>query len=170
MDVRVGLWRRLSAKELMLLNCGVGEHSWESLELQGDPTSPFRGNRSCMFIGRTDWSWNSNILATWCKELTHLKRPWCWKWLKAVVEGDDRRWDCWMASLTQWTWVWLNSGRWCWIGRPGMLRFMGSQRFGHDWATEVNWTDVYIFIYSDCFYNKISLNCIKFLTFVSIDY
>ena len=139
MDVRVGLWRRLSAKELMLLNCGVGEHSWESLEVQGDPTSPFRGNRSCMFIGRADWSWNSNILATWCKELTHLKRPWCWKWLKAGIEGDDRRWDCWMASLTQWTWVWLNSGHWCWIGRPGVLQFMGSQRVGHDWATELNW-------------------------------
>ena len=56
-------------------------------------------------------------------------------------EGDDRGWDGWMASLTRWTWVSLNSGSWWWTGRPGVLRFMGSQRVGHDWATELNWTD-----------------------------
>ena len=56
------------------------------------------------------WNWNSNILATWCKELTHLKRPWCWERLRAGGEGDDRGWDGWMASPTQWTWVWVNSG------------------------------------------------------------
>ena len=54
--------------------------------------------------------------------------------------GDDRGWDGWMASLTRWTWVWVNSGSWWWTGRPGMLQFMGSQRIGHDWATELNWT------------------------------
>ena len=54
-------------------------------------------------------------------------------------EGDDRGWDGWMASLTRWTWVWVNSGSWWWTGRPGVLRFMGSQRVGHDWATELNW-------------------------------
>ena len=48
-----------------------------------------------------------------------------------------------MASLTRWTWVWVNSGSWWWTGRPGVLRFMGSQRVGHDWATELNWTDVW---------------------------
>ena len=87
------------------------------------------------------WSWNSNTLATCCKELTHLKRPWCWERLRAGGEGDDRGWDGWMASLTQWTWVWVNSRSWWWIGRPGMLQFMGLQRAGHDWATELNWTD-----------------------------
>ena len=51
-------------------------------------------------------------LATWYEELTHCKRPWCWEWLKAGGEGDDRRWDCWMASLTQWTWVWVSSRNW----------------------------------------------------------
>ena len=71
------------------------------------------------------WSWNSNTLATWCKELTHLKRPWCWERLKAGGEGDDRGWDGWMASPTQWTWVWVNSGSWWWTGRPGVLRSMG---------------------------------------------
>ena len=85
------------------------------------------------------WSWNSNILATWCQELTHLKRSWCWEGLRAGGEGDDRGWDGWMASPTRWTWVWVNSGRWWWTGRPGVLQFMGSQRVGHDWATELNW-------------------------------
>ena len=56
-------------------------------------------------------------------------------------EGDDRGWDGWMVSLTRCTWVWVNSGSWWWTGRPGELRFMGSQRVGHDWATELNWTD-----------------------------
>ena len=86
------------------------------------------------------WSWNSSILATSCKELTHLKRPWCWERLKAGGEGNDRGWDGWMASPTQWTWVWVNSRSWWWTGRPGVLWFMGSQTAGQDWATELNWT------------------------------
>ena len=87
----------------------------------------------------SQWSWNSNTLATSCKELTRWKRPWCWEGLGSGGEGDDRGWDGWMASPTQWTWVWVNSGSWWWTGRPGVLRFMGSQRVGHDWATELNW-------------------------------
>ena len=75
----------------------------------------------------------------WCKELTHLKRPWCWERLEAGGEGDDRRGDGWMASQTQWTWVWTNSGSWWWTGKPGVLQSMGSQRARHDWATELNW-------------------------------
>ena len=58
------------------------------------------------------WSWNSNMLATWCKELPHWKRLWCWGRLKAGGEGDDWGWDGWMASLTRWTWVWASSRRW----------------------------------------------------------
>ena len=85
------------------------------------------------------WSWNSNTLATWWKELPHLKRPWCWERLRVGGEGDDRGWDGWMASPTQWTWVWVDSGSWWWTGRPGVLQFMGSQRVGHDWVTELNW-------------------------------
>ena len=54
--------------------------------------------------------------------------------------GDDRGWDGWMASLIQWTWFWVDFGSWWWTGRPGVLRFMGLQRLGHDWATELNWT------------------------------
>ena len=78
---------------------------------------------------------------TSCKELTHWKRLWCWEGLGAGGEGDGRGWDGWMASLTWWTWVWVNAGSWWWRGRPGMLWFMGSQRVEHDWATELNWKD-----------------------------
>ena len=85
------------------------------------------------------WSWNSNTLATWYEELTHLERPSCWERLKAGGEGDDRGWGRWMASLTQWTWIWVNSGSRWWTERPSVLQSMGSQRVGHDWATELNW-------------------------------
>ena len=88
------------------------------------------------------WSWGSNTLATWCKGLTHWKRPWCWERLKAGGEGDNRGWDGWMASPTQWTWVWVNSSSWWWTGRPGMLQSVGSQRVGHDWVTELHWTEL----------------------------
>ena len=142
MDVRIGLWRKLSAEELMLLNCGVGEDSWESLGLQGDPTSP-SSRRSVVNIHWKDWcwSWTSNTLTTWWEEVTHLKRPWCWERLRVGGEGDDRGWDSWMASPTQWTWVWVNSGCLWWTGRPGVLQSMESQRVRHDWATEMNWTE-----------------------------
>ena len=104
-------------------------------------TRPFQ-RKSVLNIHWNDWcwNWNSNNLATWCEELTHLKRPWCWERLKAGGEGDDRGWDGWMASPTRWTWVWVNSRSWWWTGRPGVLWFMGSQTVGHDWATELNWT------------------------------
>ena len=64
--------------------------------------------------------------------------------LGAGGEGVDRGWDGWMASLTRWTWIWVNSGSWWWTGRPGVLRFIGLQRVGHDWATELNWTELHI--------------------------
>ena len=83
---------------------------------------------------------NSSTLATWCGELTHWKRLWCWEGLGAGGEGDDRGWEGWMASLTRCTWVWMNSRRWWWTGRPGVLQFMGSQRVRH-WVTELNWTE-----------------------------
>ena len=90
------------------------------------------------------WSWNSNALATWCEELTHWKRPWCWERLKVGGEGDNTGWDGWMASPTRWTWVWVVSGSWWWTGRPGMLQSVGSQRAGHNWATELNWSKLKI--------------------------
>ena len=86
--------------------------------------------------------WNSSTLATSCEELTPWKRLWCWEGLGAGGEEDDRGWDGWMASLTQWMWVWMNSGRWWWTGRPVVLWFVGSWRVGHDWATGLNWTEL----------------------------
>ena len=62
-------------------------------------------------------------------------------YLKAGREGDDRGWDGWMASLTQWTWIWASSGSWLWTGRPGVLQSMGLQRVRYDWVTELNWTE-----------------------------
>ena len=96
------------------------------------PVHP-KGNQSWVFIGMTD----AETPILWL-QLTHWKRPWCWERLKAGGEGDDRGWDGWMASLTQRTWVWVNSGSWWRTGRPGVLQSMGLQRVGHDWATELN--------------------------------
>ena len=85
------------------------------------------------------WSWNSNALDTWCEEFTHRKRPWYWERLRAGGEGDNRGWDVWMASSIQWRWVWVTSRSWWWTERPGVLQFMGLQRVGHDWASELSW-------------------------------
>ena len=96
------------------------------LILQRDPTSP-SWRRSVLGVHWKDWcwSWNCNTLATWCKELTHLKRPWCWERLRAGGEGDDRGWGGWMASPTRRTWVWASSRSWWRTGRPGVLQSMG---------------------------------------------
>ena len=101
-----------------------------------------------LFIGRTDAEAETPILWSTllsCKELTHWKRPWCWEGLGAGGEGDDRGWDGWIASPTRYTWVWVNSGSWWWTGRPGVLQFTGSQRVGHDWAIELNWTELKLY-------------------------
>ena len=71
-----------------------------------------------------------------------LEKTWCWEGLGAGGEGDDRGWDGWMASPTRWTWVWVNSGSWWWTGKPGVLQSLGSQRVEHDWATELNWSEL----------------------------
>ena len=111
-------------------------------------------------LERQCWSWNSNILPTWCEELIHLKRPWCWERLKAGGEGDDRGWNGWMASLTQWTWVWVRSGSWWCTGKPGVLQFMGLQRVGHDWATEL--TEWEYWIETDNFLWHLRIACTLF--------
>ena len=97
------------------------------------PVNP-KGNQSWIFFGRTDAEAKTPIL--WWEELTHWKRPWCWERLKAGGERGSRRWDGWMASATQWTWVWASSRRWWRTGKAGMLQFMGSKKAGHDWSTE----------------------------------
>ena len=82
---------------------------------------------------------SASNLVTSCEELTHWKRLWYWEGLGAGGEEDNRGWDGWMASLLQWTRVWVNSGSWWWTRKPGRVQFMGSQRVGHNWATELNW-------------------------------
>ena len=103
------------------------------------PVHP-KGDQSWVFIGRTDVEAETpNTLATWCEELTHLKRPWCWERLRAGGKGDDRGCDGWMVSLTQWRWVWVDPRSWWWTERPGVLWFMGLQRVRHGWVPELKW-------------------------------
>ena len=101
-------------------------------------------SQSLIFIRRTDAEAESPIL--WpphAKSWLIGKKPWSWEGVEAGGEGDDRGWDGWMSSATRWSWVWVDSGSWWWTGRPGVLWFMGLQRFEHDWATEL--TDIHIF-------------------------
>ena len=120
---------------------GVGEDSCEPLGQQGDPTSPFWRRSPLGFLCRNDAKAEAPVLWAPHAQLTHWKRLWCWEGLGAGEEGDDRGWDGWMASLTWWTLVWVNSGSWWWIGRPGVLPFMGSQRVGH--TEQLNWTELF---------------------------
>ena len=141
MDVRVGLWRQLNAGDWCFWTV-VLKKTFESYldckEIQ--PVNP-KGEQSWVFIGRTDAEAETPIL--WppdANKLTPWKRPWCWERLKVGGEGEDRGWEGWMASPTRWTWVWASSRSWWWAGKPGVLESMGSQRVGHDWETELNWT------------------------------
>ena len=147
MDVRVGLWRKLSTEELMLLKCGVGEDSWESLGLQGDLTSPFW--RSALgFLWRNDAKAKTPVLwpphaKSWLTgKDSDAEMDWGQE-EKGTTEDEMAGWHHWVNGLeSEWT-----PGLW-WTGRPGVLRFMGSQRVGHDWATELNWT-----MYQTLFWN-----------------
>ena len=126
-------WRILNAFEIMVL-----EKALSPLDSKEIKSVHPKGNQSWIFIGRTDAEAETPVLSPDVEELTHLKRLWCWERLSAEGEGDDRGWDGSMASPTLWTWVWVNSESWWWTGRPGMLQSMGSQRVGHNWATELN--------------------------------
>ena len=159
MDVRAGPWIRLSAKELMLSNCGAGEDSWESLGQQDQTSQSQRKSTLNIHWKEWCWSWNFNTLATWC-ELTHFKRPWFWERLRAGGEGDNRGWDGWMASLTQWTWVSVDSRSWWWTGKPGVLHSMALHVVGQDWATELNWADECL-LYARHHWKKHTFHCQK---------
>ena len=118
----------------MLLNCGVGEDSWESLGLQGDPPVHPKGNQSWVllklklqYFGHLMWRADSFEKTLMLGKIEDERRR------------DSREWDDWMASLTQWIWVWVNSKSWWWTGRPGVLQSMGLQRVRHNWVTELNW-------------------------------
>ena len=109
------------------------------------PWTARRSNRSILKEISLEYSleglmmkWKFQYFGHLMQGTDHRKRPWCWERLKAGGEGDDGRWDGWMASPTRWTWVWVSSGSWSWTGRPGLLQSMELQRVGHDWATELN--------------------------------
>ena len=102
-----------------------------------------KGDQSWVFFGRNDAK--AETLVLWpphVKSWLIGKDSDAGEGLGAGGEGGDRGCDAWMASPTRWTWVWVNSGSWWWTGRPGVLQFMGSQRIGHDWVTELNWTEL----------------------------
>ena len=113
----------------------------ESLGLQRDPTSQ-SSRKSVLNIQWKDWcwSWNSNTFATWCKEVTYWKRPWCWERLKARGEGNNRGWDGLMASPTRWTWVWVDFGSWWWTGGLECCGSWGCKEL--DMTEWLNWLKV----------------------------
>ena len=127
-----------STEELMLLNCGAEEDSCKSLGLQGDQASQSKGSQPWVFTGRTDAEVEAPIfwpldVKSWLigKDPTLMLGK-----IKGGGEGDNRGQDGWIALLTQWTWVWANSGKQWRIGKPGKLQFMGLQRVGQDLVTE----------------------------------
>ena len=128
----------------MLLNCG--ESPLDCKEIQ--PVHPKR-DQSWVLIGRTDVKAETPIF--WpldAKSWLIGKDPHAGKDWGQEEKGMTGK-DGWMASPTQWTWVWVDSGSWWWTGRPGMLRFMGSQRVGYNWATELNWTGLSLCLWKD---------------------
>ena len=98
----------------------------------------FKGDQPWVFFGRNDAKAETPVLWPPHAKSWLIGKDWPWEGLGAGGKGDDRGWDGWMASLTWWTWVWVNSGSWWWTGRPGMLQFMGSQR---DTTEQLNWTE-----------------------------
>ena len=124
---------------IRLFYLGVEKTLGSPLECKEIQPVHHEGNQSWIFIERTDaeapilWPPDAKNWLIW--------KDWCWERLKAGREGDNRGWDGWMSSLTQWTWVWASFGSWWWTGWPGVLQSMGSQRVGHNWATELDWTE-----------------------------
>ena len=132
--MRVGPWRKLRVEKRCYWTVVLEKILESPLDCKEiKPVNP-RGNWPWIFLGRTDAEAETLKLSPCCKEPTHWKRPWCWETLKAGGERDDRGWDGWTASVTQWTWVWANSGSWWWTGKPDVLQSIRS----HDWVTELN--------------------------------
>ena len=139
----------------MLLNCCAGKDSWESLGLQGDPINPslkiispecsLEGlmlKMKLQYFGHLVWRTDSLEKTLMLGEIEGRRRRGRQRrrWLDGITRS--------MASPARWTWVWVSSGSWWWTGKPGVLQSIGLQRVGHDWANELNWTDICISKYS----------------------
>ena len=138
MDVRVGLWRRLSAEELMLLSCGVGEDSWESVGLQGDPTSPFWRRSALEFLGRngakaeTPVLWPPHAKSWLIGKDSDAGRDWRQE-EKGPTEDEMAGWHHWLDGRESE----LVMDREAW-----RAAIHGVAKSQHDWATELNWTHI----------------------------
>jgi len=134
------------------------------------PSSPALNLSQHQGVHWTDWcwSWNSNTLATWCKELTHLKKPWCWERLRAGGEGDNRGWDHCMASPTQWTWVWVDPGNG--DGQGGVACYSSWGHKESDTTERLNWTESYLFDVIVCSFYSVYLltNSCKYSNFCTL--
>ena len=124
--------------ELMIVNCHAGQDFESPLDSKKiKPVNPKR--KSILNIHWKDWcwSWSSNSFGHLIWRAGYWKRPWCWERLRETGEGDNSGWDGWMASRTQWTWVWASSRSWWWTGKPGVLQFMRWQNQTRlsDWTT-----------------------------------
>ena len=109
---------------------------WKEIQ----PVHP-KGDQTCVFIGRTGVE-TDQYFGHLMRRADSLEKTLMLGKIEGRRRNGDRGWDCWIASPTQWTWVWVNSGSWWWTGRPGVLLFMGFQRVGHNWATGLNWTNI----------------------------
>ena len=112
------------------------ESPLDSKEIQAVPP---KGNQSWIHWKDWCWSWKLQYFAHLIQRTNSFEETLMLGKTEGRGEGDDRRWDDWMASLTWWTWVWINSRSWWWTGKPGVLQSMRSQRVRHSWATELNW-------------------------------
>ena len=141
MDVRVGLWRKLSAKELMLLNCGVGKDSWGPLECKEIQPVHSEGVQPWDFFGRNDAQTETPVLCHLMRRVDSLEKT----LMLGRIVGRRRRGRQrmrWLDGITDSMDVSrVNSRSWWWTGRHGMLWFMGSQRVLHYWVTELNWIE-----------------------------
>ena len=138
----------------LMASSSLSPKVWEPERLEGltpqkslcvSLSEPESGGKNCLTLKAESREFPLNLSTAipfdWIL-FHYMERLWCWERLKAGGEGDDRGWDGWMASPTQWRWVWVNSGSWWWTGRPGVLWSMGLRRVGHNWATQLNWMNI----------------------------
>ena len=131
-------YKEIWEPKMMVLNCGNEKTLESPLDCKEIQLVYSKGDQPWVSFGRNDAKAETPVLWPPHVKSWFIGKDWCWEGLGAGGEGDDRGWDGWMASVTRWMLVWVNSRSWWWTGRTGVLQFMGSQRVGHDWVTELN--------------------------------